>query len=141
MPWPDHHLRDAVPALESAPGTQRTPQPITGDACEHYKPRCGIGEEIALARNPISAFWLSLEPSFLGGCRLTCRPISQAWLLLGKVSRPRVFSLPVSRAPPPKPPPVQWQPFLCPWPAHRFSCRWLPLPKFPNLTHWLPPPR
>ena len=43
MPWPDHHhrLRDAVPGLESAPATQRTPQRITGDAYRHYKPRCG----------------------------------------------------------------------------------------------------
>src|SRR5260370_15977533 len=44
MLWPDRHLRDAVPRLESTPATARTPQWITGDACQHYKPkkpRCG----------------------------------------------------------------------------------------------------
>ena len=44
MPWPHRHQRDAVPGLESAPGTRRTPQWITGDAFKHYKPnkpRCG----------------------------------------------------------------------------------------------------
>src|SRR5229473_5995363 len=44
MPWPDRHLRDAVPRLESTPATARTPQWIIGDACQHYKrkkPRCG----------------------------------------------------------------------------------------------------
>src|SRR5260370_17775137 len=44
MRWPDGPRRDDVPGLESTRATARTPQWITGDACEHYnpkKPRCG----------------------------------------------------------------------------------------------------
>src|SRR5580704_8022751 len=99
------------------------------------------GGNCACPLSPISVSWLSWEPSFLPLCRLTCWPIFEAWALLWTVSRLRVFSLPVSPAPPPPEQPVQLRPCLCPWQPHRPFYRWLGLPRFPKLARWLPPPR